>query len=120
MHGRPESRDDDRDHTRDQNSDPSPDQSPDQKEGFDRLEAAVARLAESHRHLQTENAKIRRDFGDATRRVRTLDGQLIAANQRRQDACKRIDELIAHLDQLDSQLDHELDERAEPGAPEDE
>jgi hypothetical protein len=29
---------------------------------------------------------------------------LIAANQRRQDAYKRIDELIAHLDQLDAQL----------------
>jgi len=107
MHGRPESRDDSRD------------QDSHQEKGFDRLEAAVARLAESHRQLQTENAKIRRELGDAARRVRTLDGQLIAANQRRQDACKRIDELIAHLDQLDSQLDHELDERAVPGAPED-
>jgi len=29
---------------------------------------------------------------------------LIAANQRRQDAYKRIDDLIAHLDQLDEQF----------------
>ena len=36
--------------------------------------------------------------------IRTLDSDLIAANQRRQDAYKRIDELIAHLDQLDAQL----------------
>lgn len=77
-------------------------------------------LAASHRHLLTENARIRRELGEATRRVRTLDGQLIAANQRRQDASKRIDELIAHLDQLDSQLDQELEERPVPGALQDE
>lgn len=77
-------------------------------------------MAESHRHLQAENAKIRRELGEAARRVRSLDGQLLAANQRRQDASKRIDELIAHLDQLDSQLDQELEERATPGVSEDE
>ena len=87
--------------------------------GFDRLEAAVAALAKSHGHLRAENAKLRRELGDATRHVRTLDSQLIAANQRRQDASKRIDELIAHLDHLDSQLDQELEERVVPGAPED-
>lgn len=72
-------------------------------------------MAESHRRLQTENAKIRRELSDATRRVRSLDGELLTANQRRQDACKRIDELIAHLDQLDQQLE----ERAVSDAKED-
>ena len=76
-------------------------------------------MAESHRHLQTENAKIRGELGEAARRIRALDGELIAANQRRQDACKRIDELIAHLDQLDSQLDQELEERPEAAASQD-
>jgi septal ring factor EnvC (AmiA/AmiB activator) len=84
------------------------------------LESAVAALAESHRHLQVENAKIRRELTDANRRIRTLDEQLLAANQRRQDASKRIDELIAHLDELDSQLDQELEERPVLGAPQDE
>ena len=37
------------------------------------------------------------------RRV-TLETQLLDANQRRQDTSKRIDELIAQLDQLDAQL----------------
>jgi len=79
------------------------------------LESAVAALAESHHRLQTENAKVRRELAEATRRSRALDGQLIAANQRRQDACKRIDELIAHLDQLDSQLDQEMEARPARG-----
>ena len=81
------------------------------------MESAVAALAASHDRLQADNAKIRRELADTTRRVRTLDGQLIAANQRRQDAAKRIDELIAHLDQLDSQLDQELEEKPVPGPP---
>lgn len=76
-------------------------------------------MAESHRQLRAENAKIRRELTEATRRVRSLDGELLAANQRRQDVCKRIDELIAHLDQLDSQLDEELEERAAIDAGED-
>jgi hypothetical protein len=34
-----------------------------------------------------------------------LEAQLLEANQRRQDTAKRVDELIAQLDQLDAQLE---------------
>jgi septal ring factor EnvC (AmiA/AmiB activator) len=51
-----------------------------------------------------ENAGLRTALAEGGQRIRTLDSELIAANQRRQDAYKRIDELIAHLDQLDAQL----------------
>jgi len=47
---------------------------------------------------------LRTALAEGGQRIRTLDSDLIAANQRRQDAYKRIDELISHLDQLDAQL----------------
>jgi hypothetical protein len=47
---------------------------------------------------------LRTALAEGGQRIRALDSELIAANQRRQDAYKRIDELIAHLDQLDAQL----------------
>jgi septal ring factor EnvC (AmiA/AmiB activator) len=51
-----------------------------------------------------ENAGLRTALAEGGQRIRALDADLIAANQRRQDAYKRIDELISHLDQLDAQL----------------
>jgi hypothetical protein len=51
-----------------------------------------------------ENAGLRTALAEGGQRIRALDSDLIAANQRRQDAYKRIDELISHLDQLDAQL----------------
>ncbi len=64
----------------------------------------IRELAESHDRLGKENAGLRTALAEGGQRIRTLDSELIAANQRRQDAYKRIDELIAHLDQLDAQL----------------
>ncbi len=74
--------------------------------GFDlaRLERAIAALVESNSRLRDENANLKRGLSEGENRIRTLDSDLLAANQRRQDAYKRIDELIAHLDQLDEQL----------------
>ena len=71
---------------------------------FDRLEVAISELAKSHGKLRDENAILRNEIEAGALRMRTLDSDLLAANQRRQDAYKRIDELIAHLDQLDAQL----------------
>ena len=64
----------------------------------------IRELVESHDRLGRENAGLRTALAEGGQRIRTLDSELIAANQRRQDAYKRIDELIAHLDQLDAQL----------------
>ena len=79
----------------------------DEKNSYDlnRLERAVSVLAESHAKLQDENTALRGELEDRALRMRTLDEQLIQSNQRRQDAVKRIDELIAQMDQLDTQLE---------------
>ncbi len=61
-------------------------------------------LVETNGRFRDENAKLRRDISEGERRVRALDSDLLAANQRRQDAYKRIDELLAHLDQLTDQM----------------
>jgi predicted RNase H-like nuclease (RuvC/YqgF family) len=71
---------------------------------FGRLERAVGALAEAHRRLRTENAGLRRRVEEKARRIRTLEEQLLEANQKRQDVAKRIDELVTQLDHLDAQL----------------
>jgi hypothetical protein len=64
----------------------------------------VRALAESHQRAQAENAALRRQVAERNLRIRTLEDQLLEGNQRRQDAVKRIDDLIAQMDQLDQQL----------------
>jgi septal ring factor EnvC (AmiA/AmiB activator) len=54
--------------------------------------------------MQKENGELRRDVAEKTERVRVLEEELLAANQRQQDVGKRVDELIAQIDQLDVQL----------------
>jgi septal ring factor EnvC (AmiA/AmiB activator) len=76
---------------------------------LDRLERVVTALVESHRRLQRENAALRSEVDQQTRRARLLDEKLLEANQRRQDVAKRIDELIAHIDHLGEQLDAQAD-----------
>jgi septal ring factor EnvC (AmiA/AmiB activator) len=77
---------------------------------LDRLERVVTALVESHRRLQRENAALRSEVDEQTRRARLLDEKLLEANQRRQDVAKRIDELIAQIDHLGAQLDAQADE----------
>jgi len=79
---------------------------PDNHDGtdFDRLERVVSELADAHGRARRDNAALRRKLEDSARRVRTLEGQLLEANQKRQDVAKRIDELIGQLDHLDTQL----------------
>ena len=54
--------------------------------------------------MRGENASLRAKLEQQKSRIGVLDGQLLDANQRRQDVVKRIDELIAQIDQLESQL----------------
>jgi peptidoglycan hydrolase CwlO-like protein len=65
----------------------------------------VTALVEAHARLERENAELRVAVDAKERRVRELDGQVLEANQRRQDVTKRIDELIAQIDHLGVQLD---------------
>ncbi len=71
---------------------------------FERLERAVAALVAAHREVSVENVGLRVRLEEKARGIRSLEGQLLEANQKRQDVSKRIDELIAQLDHLDAQL----------------
>jgi septal ring factor EnvC (AmiA/AmiB activator) len=85
---------------------PIPDRERDQHGPYDfpRLQRAVEALAEAHRRLRGENAGLRRKVEEKSRRIRSLEEQMLEANQKRQDVAKRIDELVAQLDHLDAQL----------------
>ena len=71
---------------------------------FERLERVVAALVAAHRVLSVENVGLRVRLEEKARGIRSLEGQLLEANQKRQDVSKRIDEMIAQLDHLDAQL----------------
>lgn len=72
---------------------------------IERLERAVSTLVAEHERLQKDAEEMRRELLAREQRIRSLETQLLEANQRRQDTGKRIDELIAELDQLDAQLE---------------
>jgi septal ring factor EnvC (AmiA/AmiB activator) len=65
----------------------------------------VSELANAYRRQRVENLALRRDLEQKSQRIRALDGKLLEANQKRQDVAKRIDELIAQIDQLDASFD---------------
>jgi chromosome segregation ATPase len=71
---------------------------------WDRLERAVRTLVSQQEILRDEVAALRGELGERNHRIRSLEMQLLEANQRRQDTGKRIDDLIAQLDQLDAQI----------------
>ena len=71
---------------------------------FERLERVVAALVVAHREVSVENVGLRVRLEEKARGIRSLEGQLLEANQKRQDVSKRIDEMIAQLDHLDAQL----------------
>ena len=56
------------------------------------------------RRQQEEVEGLRRRLQEKNGRVRSLEEQLLVANQKRQDVAKRMDELISQLDHLDAQL----------------
>jgi len=64
---------------------------------LERLERAIRALVGEKRSLQGDNERLQLELAQR-------DDELRALNQRRQDAFKRIDDLIAQMDQLDSQL----------------
>jgi septal ring factor EnvC (AmiA/AmiB activator) len=65
----------------------------------------VGALVGHHEYLRNENAALRRKLSERDQRIRKLDGQILEANQRRQDVGKHIDELIAQIDQLEAQFE---------------
>ncbi len=73
-------------------------------ENFDRLDRLVRALLQRHQALQGELADLRARLEERDARVRTLEGKILESNQTRRDAGKRLDDLIAQLDHLDSKL----------------
>ena len=71
---------------------------------FARLEGAVTGLVEAHQRQLARSTNLQNDLDASNRQRRELEGQILEANQKRQDVMKRIDELIAQIDQLDAQL----------------
>jgi len=71
---------------------------------FERLEAAVVALADQHKRALKDNESLRRAVEERERRIRTLEAETLELNQRRRDVAKRIDDLLAQMDQLDVEL----------------
>ena len=81
-----------------------------------RLERALETLLGRYRALQEENRRLGRTLEEREVRVRALDGQLLEMNQRRQDAAKRIDDLLSQIDRIDAELGS-ADSEARSAAP---
>ena len=82
---------------------PIPDD-PGRARDFDRLEAAVVALADQHKRALKDNESLRRAVEERDRRIRALEAETLELNQRRRDVAKRIDDLLAQMDQLDVEL----------------
>lgn len=54
--------------------------------------------------LLGRNVSLLAQLEERERRIRELEEQALGANQRRLDVGKRIDDLLAQVDQLDSEL----------------
>lgn len=61
-------------------------------------------LVKQHARATRRNGALRVEVEEKTQRIGALEEELLAANQRRQDVIKRVDELIAQIDQVDVQL----------------
>ena len=61
-------------------------------------------LVEKYRAIQSENASLSAELDGRDSRIRSLDDQILEMNQSRQDTAKRIDDLIAQIDQLDARF----------------
>ncbi len=71
---------------------------------FERLSTVVDEFVEAFATLRRENAVMRRDLAERDARIRGLDGKILELNQLRQDLAKRLDDLIARVELLDSKL----------------
>jgi regulator of replication initiation timing len=65
---------------------------------FPRLERVVNELVGEQRKLRSENELLRQELIERDRVVQGLDQQVSLQDQRRTDALKRIDDLIAQVE----------------------
>ena len=69
-----------------------------------RLGTLIRTVVERCRALEDDNRSLRAELVGREERIRDLDERLLHLHQSRQDAAKRLDELISRLDHLDEQL----------------
>lgn len=87
-------------------------------DGFDygRLDRAIESLLEDHARLRTQNRSLRAVVGERESKITDLEAQLLASDQKREGAIKRIDELVLRLEQIDAALER-ADERDGDSSP---
>ena len=71
---------------------------------FLRLERAVAKLVEDHERFLQDRESLRKELAQRDQRVREFEQELVQSGQRRMDAVKRIDALVARLDEIESEV----------------
>ncbi len=78
---------------------------------LDRLERAVRALIDQQASLQLENARLRESLDESEHAVEAgraalegLEERLLGESERRQDAIKRIEDLVRLLEKLDPRL----------------
>lgn len=67
-----------------------------------RLEEAVARLVDVQARLIDERRELRRALEVRDQRIRLLEESVLQHNQTKRDVAKRIDDLIARLDRIET------------------
>ncbi len=72
---------------------------------FAELDDAVRRLVERHREAITERDDAVRSLSERETQVRDLQAELLDLKSQRGDVTRRIDAVIAEIDELDTRLD---------------
>ena len=75
------------------------------QDGFEKLERLVRSLVERYESLRVEHSALKEKLREREDRLHGLDERVLELNQLRQDTAKRIDDLIAQIDRLDSTLE---------------
>jgi len=78
-----------------------------------RLEALVRALLQRFEALRRENTELRERAARSEARLRELDSEALASRQTRREAVKRIDELVAQIEQVEAELERRY---ADPGS----
>lgn len=80
---------------------------------LERLEALVRALLQRFEALRRENSELRERVARSEARLRELDSEALASRQTRREAVKRIDELVAQIEQVEADLERRY---ADPGS----
>lgn len=79
-----------------------------------RLERGVRKLVEQLQTTQRQNEELQRDLETREGRIHELEAEVLAANHRRQDALKRIDDLVQWVDRVSRSGGTAFDAAEEP------